>query len=79
MKGSSVTVESRDKLVMPVTLRVAFADGSSKDIRLPAETWIRQASTDVPVVSASPVVRAVLDPDHRIPDRDRSNNGFAVR
>jgi hypothetical protein len=43
---------------------------------LPAETWIRQAVTDVPVPGASPVVRAELDPDHKIPDRDRSNNVF---
>ena len=79
VKGSLVTVEALDKLVMPVTLRVGFADGTSRDIRLPAETWIRQQATDIPVVSASPVVRAVLDPDHKIPDRDRSNNEFTVR
>jgi peptidase M1-like protein len=78
VKGSLVTVEARDKLVMPATLRVTFADGTTRDMRLPAETWIRQASTDVPVVSNSPVVRAVLDPDHKIPDKDRSNNAFAV-
>jgi hypothetical protein len=78
-KGSLVTVESLDKLILPVTLRVSFADGTSRDIRLPAETWIRQASTNVPVVSNSPVVRAELDPGHRIPDRDRSNNVFAIR
>ena len=48
-------------------------------MRLPAETWIRQVSTNVPVVSNSPVVRAELDPDHKIPDKDRSNNDFAVR
>ena len=58
---------------MPVTLRVTFADGTTRDMRLPAETWIRQASTDVPVAD-SPVVRAVLDPDHKIPDKDRTNN-----
>ena len=78
VKGSLVTVEARDKLVMPVTLRVTFADGTSRDLRLPAETWIRQASTDVPVVGASPVVRAVLDPGHKIPDKDRSNNIFPM-
>ncbi len=79
LKGSLVTVEARDKLVMPVTMRVTFADGTGRDIRLPAETWIRQASTDVPVVGSSPVIRAVLDPDHKIPDRDRSNNDFTAR
>ena len=61
---------------MPATLRVTFADGTSRDIRLPAETWIRQASTDVPVVGGSPVVRAVLDPDHKIPDKDRIEQRF---
>ncbi len=79
LKGSLVSVEARDKLVMPAVLRVIFADGSSRDIQLPAETWIRQASTDVPVVGSVPVVRAVLDPDHKIPDRDRSNNDFSLR
>ena len=75
-KGSSVTVASLDKLVMPVTLRVTFASGSTRDIRLPAETWIRQVATDVPIVSDSPVVRAELDPDHKIPDKDRVNNAY---
>jgi hypothetical protein len=77
--GSLVRVEARDRLVMPVTLRVTRADGTSRDIRLPAETWIRQASTAIPVEGASPVVRAELDPDHRIPDRDRSNNLLTAR
>jgi hypothetical protein len=77
--GSTVTVASLDKMVMPVTLRVTFADGTKRDIRLPAETWIRQASTEVPVVSGSPVVRAELDPDHKLPDKDRSNNHFTAR
>ncbi|RIA43727.1 hypothetical protein DFR49_1955 [Hephaestia caeni] len=72
--GALVTVEARDKLVMPVTLRVVFADGSRKDVRLPAETWIRQAATAVPVGGASKVVSATLDPDHKLPDKDRSNN-----
>ena len=78
-KGSLVTIQSLDKMVMPVTLRVTFADGTGRDVRLPAETWIRQASTNVPIISNSPVVRAVLDPDHKLPDRDRSNNDFAQR
>jgi len=78
VRGSLVTVAALDKLVMPVTLRVTLADGTSRDVRLPAETWIRQASSEVPVVGASPVVRAILDPDHKIPDKDRSNNDFAA-
>jgi hypothetical protein len=78
-KGSLVTVQSLDRMVMPATLRVTFADGKSRDVRLPAETWIRQASTNVPVISDSPVVKAVLDPDHKLPDKDRKNNEVAAR
>jgi len=68
-----VTVEARDRLVMPVTLRVTYADGHKTDLRLPAETWIRQSATAIPVPRGR-VTHAELDPDHRLPDRDRSNN-----
>ena len=73
-KGTLVTVEARDPLIMPVTLRVQYADGSQRDLRLPAETWIRKKAIDVYVAGSLPVVSATLDPDHLIPDRDRSNN-----
>ena len=73
-KGALVTVENRDLMVMPSTLRVTWADGSTRDLRLPAETWIRQASIDVFVPGTQRITRAELDPDHKLPDRDRSNN-----
>ena len=70
---TGIRVEARDRLVMPATLRVTYADGRTSDLRLPAETWIRQASTAV-AAPAGQVVKAELDPDHKLPDRDRSNN-----
>ena len=73
-QGALVTVQARDPLIMPVTLRVAYADGTSRDLSLPAETWIRQRSVDIHVPGTQPVLSATLDPEHRIPDRDRSNN-----
>ena len=68
-----VRVEARDKLVMPATLRVTYVGGRRADVRLPAETFIRQASSAV-AVPAGQVVSAELDPDHKLPDRDRRNN-----
>ena len=68
-----VRVTARDRLVMPATLRVTYANGTTRDVRLPAETWIRQASTAVSVPVGT-VVKAELDPDYKLPDRDRSNN-----
>mgnify|MGYP004510745827 CR=1 FL=1 len=73
-----VRVEARDRLVMPATLRVTYAGGKSVDLKLPAETFIRQSSTLIPV-PAGQVVRAELDPDHKLPDRDRANNAAGRR
>ncbi|WP_174297198.1 M1 family metallopeptidase [Sphingomonas bacterium] len=76
--ATAVRVESRDRLVMPATLRVGYADGHHVDMRLPAETWIRQSSVAIGV-PAGRVVRAELDPDHRLPDRDRSDNAASAQ
>ncbi len=76
-RGATVTVESRDRLVMPATLRIEFADGTRRDIALPAETWIRQAATAIHVDTVSPIAAATIDPDHKLPDRDRANNRMA--
>ena len=76
--ANTVRVEARDKLVMPVTLRIAYADHRTVDIRLPAETWIRQPSVAIGV-QAGRIVRAELDPDHKLPDRDRANNVATAR
>lgn len=75
-KGAVVTVATHDKLVMPATLRVVFADGSVRTLRLPAETWIRQGATAVAVGGTSRVASVTIDPDHKLPDRDRSNNAL---
>ena len=73
-KGARVTVENRGQLVLPATLRVTFQDGTRRDIRVPVETWMQSGSHVFTIDAASPVVEAVIDPDHRIPDRDRTNN-----
>ncbi|TPG08437.1 M1 family metallopeptidase [Sphingomonas oligophenolica] len=72
-KGADITLESRDKLVMPAVLEVKYADGHATRIKLPVETWMR-----IRPVIAAPAGRissVMLDPDHLLPDRDRSNNG----
>ena len=72
-----VRVASLDKLVMPAMLRVTYADGRTIDLNLPAEIWIRQHSTAVSVPGGH-IVRAELDPDHRLPDRNRTNDLVAM-
>jgi hypothetical protein len=75
----TVTVANLDKLVMPATLRVTFADGSTVDIRVPVETWQQHVSFGVAVPGAKAISSAVIDPDHKLPDRDRANNAFPAK
>jgi hypothetical protein len=78
-KGALVTFENRDRLVLPATVRIDFKDGSHEQLRLPAETWILKSMVTVPIDSRQPIAKVTLDPDHVIPDKDRSNNVFTVQ
>ena len=61
------------------TLRVAYSDGSKRDVRVPVETWLQHTSFTLVVSGKKPVVSATLDPQHVLPEADRSNNTFVVR
>ena len=74
-KGAGIGLESRDKLVMPAVLEVKYADGHAIRIKLPVETWMR--TKPVIAAPAGRISSVTLDPDHLLPDRDRSNNGVA--
>lgn len=73
-KGLRVTLKSRHKLVLPVTLRAQLADGSHLDRRVPVEAWIQQASPEIVLSTTQKVISVALDPDQRLPDTDRKNN-----
>ncbi|MGZ6018091.1 MAG: M1 family metallopeptidase [Phenylobacterium sp.] len=77
-KGASVTVENRGQLVLPATLRITFQNGQTRDIRIPVETWM-QTGRHTYAIDGGPVAEAVVDPDHRLPDADRSNNGMKAK
>ncbi|MDN5863844.1 MAG: M1 family metallopeptidase [Gammaproteobacteria bacterium] len=75
-KGALVTVANLDKMVMPATLQVTWADGSKKRVRIPVATWMRHDHYDVLIPGSGRVASATIDPDHVLPDRNRANNSF---
>jgi bifunctional DNA-binding transcriptional regulator/antitoxin component of YhaV-PrlF toxin-antitoxin module len=77
-KGVRVTVENGGQLVLPAKLRIELADGSHTDVAVPAETWLQNATHTFVVPTTSPVRSATIDPDHQLPDVDRSNNSVTV-
>ncbi|MDE1162124.1 MAG: M1 family metallopeptidase [Acidobacteriaceae bacterium] len=78
-RSVKITVENRDKLVLPCTLRVELEGGQHIDIDVPAETWMRSTTHTFTIPTPAKATRALLDPDHRVPDSDRSNDAMDVR
>lgn len=67
-------------LVMPVIFKVEYVDGTSEEIRIPAEIW-RYNNFDVSklIVTKKEAKAIVLDPNLETADTDLSNNFFPRR
>lgn len=78
-KGAIVTVACLDKLPMPATLEVTYADGSHQRLRVPVATWMQHQSFGVVVDGHQRITSAVIDPDGKLPDVDRGNNRWAAK
>lgn len=62
---------------MPVILKLTHEDGSTREVRLPAEVWARNASaTNTLIMSEKPVKSVQLDPHLETADTDLSNNTY---
>jgi len=75
-QGTAIVVGAHDRLIMPATVRVDFSDGTHQDTRLEADSWIRNPTATLFVAPGKTVTAATVDPDHVIPDKDRSNNSL---
>nr|MDQ3041516.1 aminopeptidase [Acidobacteriota bacterium] len=67
-------------LVMPLIFKVEYADGTSEEIRIPAEIW-RYNNFDVSklIVTRKEAKAIVLDPNLETADADLANNFFPRR
>ena len=76
VKGVQVTVTNLDRMAMPSVLEVRYADGTSERVALPVETWMQKGRVTLTLPGHGPIASATIDPDHVLPDKDRSNNVF---
>lgn len=74
--GVQVTVANLGRLVLPATLRVTYKSGEKRDVKIPVETWMQSGVHTFTLDGGGAVAEATVDPDHRLPDRDRANNNF---
>ncbi|TDW99804.1 M1 family metallopeptidase [Dinghuibacter silviterrae] len=75
-KGTSVTVVNLSRMALPCKLVATSASGASVTLSLPVETWVQQSQVTLTLPGSFTTI--TLDPDHVIPDMDRSNNTIQV-
>ena len=75
-EGANITIETLEKMPMPVTVLVKESNGKQHRLDLPVEIWQRGATWTFGVPSTSEITEVVLDPDKKLPDWNRENNGW---
>ncbi len=73
-KGSLITIENKNQLVMPVTVQVIESNGHNGKVKLPVEIWERGGEFTFKYNSTSLLDMIIIDPNQQLPDVDESNN-----
>ena len=74
----AVTIANLDRMAFPCTLELTWKDGSRQRIPLPVETWLQSGTRTLRFAATQPLAAVTLDPDHVLPDANRSNNSWNV-
>ncbi|MFQ5746960.1 MAG: M1 family metallopeptidase [Gemmatimonadota bacterium] len=70
----AVRLESRGTMIMPVELRLTWADGDRQTVRLPVQMWNLGPRFVFRTLDDRRLVRVELDPRGVYPDSDRAND-----
>ncbi len=70
-----VSLKNHGGLVMPVILKIDYTDGTSDEMRIPAEIWRRNSTfVEKMIVTSKEIKNLTLDPHLEIADTDLANN-----
>ena len=72
--GRQVTISNRGQLVLPTPVEVKFKDGTNTRLKLPVETWLSKGTMIWNAPNGKEIESVVVDPDHMLPDDNRTNN-----
>lgn len=73
-KGAEITIETLEKMPMPVTVLIKESNGKEQRIDLPVEVWQRGSEWTFSVATTSEIKEVILDPDKKLPEWNRDNN-----
>jgi len=75
-QGALITIVNKDKMAMPVVLKITQTNGTVETLHFPVNIWQRNGVWVFKYPSISAIKSMVLDPDHDLPDSDLSNNVY---
>jgi hypothetical protein len=73
-EGALITLINKEKMAMPVDLKITQTNGQTEIIHLPVNIWQRGNTWTFKYPSVSPIQSIVIDPNGQLPDIDLSNN-----
>jgi len=74
--GAIITIVNKEKMAMPVDLKITQANGKIELLHLPVNVWQRNGVWKFKYPSTSVIKSIVIDPDHQLPDIDLKNNVY---
>jgi len=74
--GAIITIANKEKMAMPVDLKITQANGKTETVHLPVNIWQRNDTWKFRYPSTSTIKSIVIDPDHLLPDSDLKNNTY---
>ncbi|RZA02466.1 MAG: M1 family peptidase [Sphingobacteriaceae bacterium] len=74
--GALITLVNKEKMAMPVDLKITQQNGKTETIHLPVNIWQRNGTWTFKYPSTSTITNIVLDPNNELPDIDLKNNNY---
>jgi hypothetical protein len=72
--GALITLVNKEKMAMPVDLKITQTNGKTETLRLPVNVWQRGGVWKFIYPSTVAIQSIEIDPDRQLPDVDRKNN-----
>ncbi|GAB3907726.1 M1 family metallopeptidase [Mucilaginibacter boryungensis] len=70
-----ITLVNKEKMAMPVDMKVTQTNGKTEVVHLPVNIWQRGGGVWTFKYTADSTIQTIeLDPDHQLPDVNRTNN-----
>jgi hypothetical protein len=72
--GQNVVIANNGSMIMPMELKLTYANGNTETVRLPIDMWNLGSRFEYRVAAGKKVTAAEVDPRRVYPDTNRANN-----